>query len=63
MPNFGYDELWYALEESVKLQSHYANLLNIYDNGQRIQFENANEWLMRLRKNFEKAKEVYKEVK
>lgn len=47
---FGYDELWYALEESVKLQSHYANLINMYDGGQRIQFKDAKEWLLRLRK-------------
>lgn len=59
MPNFGYDELWYALEESVKLQSHYASLLNMYDNGQRIQFNDAKEWLERLRKNFDGAKKVY----
>lgn len=59
MPNFGYDELYYALEESVKLQSHYANLLNMYDNGERIQFKDAKEWLLRLRKNFDEAKKVY----
>lgn len=61
MPNFGYDELWYALEESVKLQSHYAELLNIYDNGQRIKFANATEWLIRLRKNYDEAKKIYKD--
>lgn len=48
--NIGYDELWYALEESVKLQSHYAELLNMYDNGNRLKFEDANEWVSRLRK-------------
>jgi hypothetical protein len=37
-----------GLEESVKLQSHYADLLNMYDNGERLQFENADEWLLRL---------------
>jgi hypothetical protein len=46
---FGYDELEYALEESVKLQSHYAKLLNMYDNGKRIEFPDAKSWLMRLR--------------
>ena len=51
--NFDYDELMYALEESIKLQSHYASLLNMYDNGKRLQFENAKEWLLRLRKVFE----------
>ena len=48
--NFGYDEVLHALEESVKLQSHYAELLNMHDGGQRIQFKDAKEWLLRLRK-------------
>lgn len=47
---FGYDELWHALEESIKLQSHYAELLNMFDNGQRMKFKDAKEWLDRLRK-------------
>jgi len=47
---FGYDELWNALEESVKLQSHYANLINMHDGGQRMQFKDAKEWLLRIRK-------------
>ena len=37
-----------ALTESVKLQSHYASLLNMHDGGQRIQFANAEAWLARL---------------
>ena len=37
-----------ALEESVKLQSHYAGLLNQYDNGERKQFSTAKEWIDRL---------------
>jgi hypothetical protein len=37
-----------ALAESVRLQSHYAGLLNTYDGGQRIQFISADEWLERL---------------
>ncbi len=37
-----------ALERSVKLQSHYAALLNAYDGGQRMTFRNADEWLARL---------------
>lgn len=37
-----------ALEESVKLQSHYAALLNSHDNGERLHFENADQWLERL---------------
>jgi len=42
------EELKEALVESVKLQSHYAQLLNMYDGGQRIVFKNAREWLERL---------------
>jgi hypothetical protein len=53
---FGYDELEYALEESIKLQSHYADLLNMYDGGQRIKFNNAKEWLLRLRELDKKKK-------
>jgi hypothetical protein len=37
-----------ALEESVKLQSHYANLLNCTDGGGRMTFENADAWVSRL---------------
>lgn len=37
-----------ALEESVKLQSHYAACLNQYDGGQRILFKDAEEWKRRL---------------
>jgi len=43
-----YDDLWKALEESVKLQSHYAVLLNHWDGGERIQFGSATEWVGRL---------------
>jgi hypothetical protein len=42
-------ELRAALEESVKLQSHYATLLNAWDGGQRLTFVNADEWLARLK--------------
>lgn len=34
-----------ALEESVKLQSHYAALLNMHDGGERLQFTTAEEWI------------------
>ncbi len=44
------EELMTALEESVKLQSHYAILLNEWDGGQRITFANADKWIARLRK-------------
>ena len=39
-----------ALEESVKLQSHYAGLLNQYDGGKRLQFKDADEWMERLKR-------------
>ena len=42
------EKLEEALEESVKLQSHYAGLLNMYDGGKRTQFQNIDEWIMRL---------------
>lgn len=37
-----------GLRESVKLQSHYAGLLNIYDGGQRTVFQSSGQWLLRL---------------
>jgi hypothetical protein len=37
-----------ALEESVKLQSHYAQLLNVWDGGERMQFPDASAWIVRL---------------
>jgi hypothetical protein len=42
------DQLRAALEQSVKLQSHYARLLNQYDNGERLVFDAAYDWLERL---------------
>ena len=50
-----YDELYKALEESVKLQSHYANLLNFHDGGSRMEFVSVLDWIVRLR--FLKIKE------
>lgn len=41
-------KLMIALEESVKLQSFYGQLLNTYDGGERMKFDNAEEWLMSL---------------
>ena len=38
-----------ALRESLKLQSHYAKLLNQYDYGERMTFESAHQWIERLR--------------
>ena len=43
------EELRLALEASIKLQSHYAKLLNMHDGGQRQPFENADAWIARLR--------------
>ena len=42
------EELECALEESVKLQSHYAELLNMWDQGRRLRFKDAAEWMKRL---------------
>ena len=38
-----------CLEESVGLQSHYAELLNMHDGGERMIFKSADEWIKRLR--------------
>jgi hypothetical protein len=43
-------ELMVALTESVKLQSHYAELLNMHDGGARMQFSGPEEWIERLKK-------------
>ncbi len=43
------DVLMEALEESVKLQSHYAKLLNMRDGGARMDFADARAWLARLK--------------
>jgi hypothetical protein len=37
-----------GLKRSLKLQSHYAKLLNIYDDGERVGFDTIDEWLNRL---------------
>lgn len=39
-----------ALSESLKLQSHYAKLLNMHDGGERIGFKTIEEWINRLKK-------------
>ena len=41
-------DLWAALEESVKLQSHYASLLNMHDGGERKGFADAQARVDRL---------------
>ncbi len=38
-----------ALTRSLGLQSHYAELLNMYDGGKRRGFKTADEWMDRLR--------------
>jgi hypothetical protein len=38
-----------ALDESIRLQAHYAQLLNQYDGGRRLVFVNAEAWIARLR--------------
>lgn len=42
-------EIWKALEESLKLQSHYATLLNTCDGGKRTTFASVDAWIQRLR--------------
>lgn len=42
------EQLYAALESSVRMQSHYASILNMYDNGDRLEFENVDAWLARL---------------
>ncbi len=44
------NEVMIAFEESVKLQSHYAELLNMHDRGHRLAFKSAAVWIERLRK-------------
>ena len=39
-----------ALEESVKLQAHYAELLNMHDGGKRMIFPTVDAWIERLKK-------------
>ena len=38
-----------ALREALRLQSHYAQLLNDWDGGKRRTFYSPDEWLDRLR--------------
>lgn len=40
----------FALRESVKLQAHYAFLLNGWDGGKRIVFTSAEEWIERVKR-------------
>ncbi len=47
----------YCLRRSVKLQSHYARLLNMLDGGQRMTFDSAAAWIYRLGIGTQLAKE------
>lgn len=38
-----------ALAESLKLQSHYAVLLNGHDGGERQTFDSVDDWICRLK--------------
>lgn len=42
------EQLEVALRDSVEMQRHYAELLNMHDGGERMIFKNANAWLTRL---------------
>lgn len=42
-------EIFDALYESLKLQSHYAKLLNMCDDGDRLEFMSCYQWIQRLR--------------
>ena len=44
------EDLKIALDESLRLQSHYAKLLNQYDGGKRKSFKTIKAWISRLRK-------------
>lgn len=41
--------LWFALRESLVLQSHYAMILNRFDVGERMTFPTVESWIERLR--------------
>lgn len=37
-----------ALDEAMRLQSHYAELLNDFDGGKRVGFQSGEAWMDRL---------------
>lgn len=51
-----YDLISKSLEESVKLQSHYAKLLNMHDGGERMLFPLVEHWVARIQILSERAK-------
>jgi len=42
------ERMKYLLKRSLKLQSHYAELLNINDGGTRLQFPTIESWELQL---------------
>lgn len=50
-------ELYKALEESLRIQSHYAKLLNMYNGGQRLKFDSVLNFVLRLRSLESKAQD------
>lgn len=50
-----------ALDESVKLQSHYAGLLNAHDGGKRMEFADREAWMERLAELARLPKETEKQ--
>jgi hypothetical protein len=49
-------ELRRALKRSLRLQAHYAMLLNMHDGGQRMIFTEIDQWLARLREVDERVR-------
>ena len=45
------DVMQIALRESLKLQAHYAQLLNDYDGGKRHIFKSVSEWIAKIQSN------------
>lgn len=43
------EDLIIALDESLILQAHYANLLNMHDGGRRHIYETIPKWIARLK--------------
>lgn len=44
-----FEDIHTALAESLKLQAHYGELLNMHDGGKRLLFPTIDLWLARLR--------------
>ena len=43
------EDLAKALDESLKLQRHYAELLNMHDGGRRKTYASVEDWMIRLK--------------